>query len=95
MQLQEEQRKHQEEQLEFSKQSLALQIEMARNQHEYSENVRQFTQSREKDEAAMRKLIGYAPAFSRMADDWVKMIQTMDRSKTSLQLATNMFNVLQ
>ena len=80
MELQKEQRKHQEEQLAFSKKSLEIQTEMARNQHEYSTNVREFTQSREKDEAAMRKLIGYAPAFARMAEDWIKMIDRLDRS---------------
>ena len=93
LQLQAEQRAHQEEQLAFSKQSLELQIEMARQQHEYSENTREFTQSREKDEATMRKLIGYAPAFSRMAADWIKMIDTLDRKSSSLSNLTNVFNV--
>jgi hypothetical protein len=93
MQLQKEQRQHQQEQLEFSKQSLELQLQMAKSQHEYSENVRQFTQSREKDEAAMRKLIGYAPEFSRMTEDWIKLIDTMDRKASSLQTMSNVFNI--
>ena len=66
-----------------AQQSLALQIEMAKNQHEYSENVRLLTESREKDEAAMRKLIGYAPVFSRMVEDWIKVIDRLDKSSVS------------
>jgi hypothetical protein len=91
MKLQEEQRKHQEKQLAFSRQSLDLQIEMARQQHEYTENVRAFTQSREKDEAAMRKLIGYAPVFSRMVEDWVGMIDRLERS--SIGSLSNSFGI--
>jgi hypothetical protein len=91
MQLQKEQRRHQEEQLEFSKRSLALQIDMAKSQHEYGENMRQFTQSREKDEAAMRKLIGYAPVFSRMVEDWVQMIEKLERS--SINSLSDSFSV--
>ena len=63
-------------------------MEIARGQKEYSDNVREFTQSREKDEATMRKLISYAPAFSRMVQDWIKLIETMNSTPVSIPSST-------
>jgi hypothetical protein len=82
MEMEKLQRERAEEQMDFQDQSLTLQKQQMLLQNEYTDNMTKLSHVQAEQEALLKKITGYSPAFSRMLTDFLSFLENASQVST-------------